>query len=460
MKKASALLLSAIVLLGSLCSCSISGKSTGSFLALPKIALEYEQLQEAISDILLNGGEYAAPVSGYRRQAVQLEDLDRDGVDEALLFIRQSEEKQLKLCLFSMKDGQYRLQALVETEGSSFDSVFYADMNGDGYSEILTGVTLGSGLPKAMKVFSPEGNAFFPLLSETYSSYTMFDIDLDRSPELVLIKHDPATLSGSAEVYEYSEGDHALLLDATAAISTGAESVLWVKTGSLKGGRPAVFVSSQINKTDMLTDIFVYRGSEFSNISYDEALGTSAEIVRGYSISGTDINGDGLFDLPQVEPMPVYASMKSAEQFRKIVWRNYSLSGTPTEVIQTFHNRTDGWYLVLPKAWEQGLAVDRRDTAIGERTIVFSLLISERAEPVDLLFIYAITGDNKLERSRLPRRFMLKTGQEQNVRRDAIFAARLIELPPELAAYKITEEDIMESFRFIQTEWLPGGWVP
>ena len=46
---------------------------------LPEQSEEYYNLQNQIESVLAGGAEYCAPVSGDRRQAVQLADLNSDG---------------------------------------------------------------------------------------------------------------------------------------------------------------------------------------------------------------------------------------------------------------------------------------------------------------------------------------------------------------------------------------------
>ena len=147
--------------------CGFSRINYGDFLAVPKIPSEYSQLQQEIDRLLGADGEFAAPVSGYRRQAIQLEDLDKDGVKEAVVFIRTTAEKPLKLCLFVMTDGKYKLKASIEGEGSAFDSVFYNDFTEDGYSEIVIGRSLGADIPKVISVYAINEDGFYELLSNT-----------------------------------------------------------------------------------------------------------------------------------------------------------------------------------------------------------------------------------------------------------------------------------------------------
>lgn len=454
-RQKSALFLFLITLLP-LFGCGISSLNTGEFLAVPEIASEYEQLQDEIDKALGTDGEYAAPVSGSRRQSIQLEDLDRDGNKEAIVFMRTASEKPLKLCLFVQKNGKYELKMAVEGEGFTFDTVSYYDFNSDGVSEILVGRSLGPGLPNAISVYSVSDDGFFEMLSTTYTGLTLFDMDDDGVNELVIARHDLVDLSGVVEVYSFSESDKAMLLSDYVSLSTGSESILRIKTGYLSGMKPAVFIFSQHNKTDILTDICAYRNDKFVNISMNEEMGLSVEEVKQYTIFGTDINGDKIFDLPMVETLEPYATQNSSETFRKIVWRNYNLYGRVTEVMQTYHNNADGWYFILPDTWTRNICIDRRDYLSGERTIVFSIMPEGKEVPVDVLSIYTLTGDNKEDRSRLPGRFRINTEQTKSSRRDTIFAAYLAELPPEMSAFAISEEDVIKSFRLIQTEWLTG----
>ncbi len=437
-------------------SCSTAGGSTGDYLALPKVEREYQQLQSEIDKVLAPGGEFAAPTSGYRRQSVQLEDLNNDGIPEAIVFMRTAVEKTLKVCLFVSINNEYSLKASFEGEGSTFDSVYYYDFNSDGYSEILVGRSLGSGLPKALSVLSVYDLGFFNLLTTTYTGYSMIDIDEDDSSELILVLHDISEMKATAEVYRYSASDTAMLMTDSVALSSGSDLILRIKSGFLTGKQPALFITSQFNKTDILVDICAFRGGKFSNITMNDETGISVEEVKQFNIGGLDINNDSIFDLPKVITLTPYETMKSSETFRRIVWRNYTLSGRAVEVLQTYQNNSDGWYFILPESWYERVTVDRRDYVSGERTIVFSIFPEDGGEPIDILSIYTLTGDNKTERSRLPGRFIIQTPQTQRARKDAIFAGYIFDLPPVLEEFVIIQDFVLESFKLIQTDWLAG----
>ena len=56
--------------------------------AIPHPPKDYEALQERLGEVVAQGGEYAAPLTGEMIQAVQLQDLNGDGRQEAIAFFR------------------------------------------------------------------------------------------------------------------------------------------------------------------------------------------------------------------------------------------------------------------------------------------------------------------------------------------------------------------------------------
>ncbi len=426
-------------------------------LAVPRLASALEQLQSEIDNALGNNGEYAAPTSGYNRQSIQMMDLNGDGTEEAVVFIRTSNEKPLKICLFENHDGIYSFRASVEGEGTSFDSVSYYDINGDGYREIIVGRALGTGLPKAVSIYSLTDDGFYELMSNTYTGYSVMDIDRDEDREMIIVRYDEPTSSGVVEVHAYSKSDNAMMLKASTFLSTGLESLTRIRTGYLIDMIPAIFISGQCNnKTGIATDICAFRDGEFVNITIDPETGMSREIVSQYTVYCSDLTGDSIYEFPQTIAVRQYETQKSSETFWKIVWRNYDIYGKAHEVMQTYHNYSDGWYFIIPNKWKNNITVDRRDYVSGERTIVFSIYSGNSTLPTDMLAIYTLTGDNKEDRSALTGRFEIKNDQSEQSRMDTIFAARIYELDSDMRRYAITEDDVINSFKFIQTEWLSG----
>ena len=131
MKKLCLLFVAAALLLGTLTGCF---RTVDELFTLPKLPEEYQNLQEKIEEVTTGtGAEYAAPIMGANNQPVQLQDLDGDGVMEALAFFRVStanDDKPLKIYIFRLTDGGYELGTVIEGEGSAINSISYEDLRG------------------------------------------------------------------------------------------------------------------------------------------------------------------------------------------------------------------------------------------------------------------------------------------------------------------------------------------
>ena len=105
------------------------GQPADSLYALPKQPDEYYELQSAIDQVLGTGASYSGPLTGSNQQAVQLADLDGDGQDEAIVFVKVAGPKSLKAYIFdSEQDGAYQNTAVIEGDGSAFDSADYVQI--------------------------------------------------------------------------------------------------------------------------------------------------------------------------------------------------------------------------------------------------------------------------------------------------------------------------------------------
>ena len=82
--------------------------------SLPKLPSKYDALNTLLGEIIGGGAEYASPTSGTNIQVVQMMDLDSDGQEEALAFFRNaSDEKPLKIYIFTVSDESYRQLAVI-----------------------------------------------------------------------------------------------------------------------------------------------------------------------------------------------------------------------------------------------------------------------------------------------------------------------------------------------------------
>jgi len=424
-----------------LCGCMFNS-SPEEMYELPHIPEEYAALQERIDEIVAAGAEYAAPISGTNIQSVQLVDLDGDGVEEAVAFFRNSsEEKSLKIYIFrSIRDG-YEQAALIESSGMSIYSVRYVDMDGDGRMEILVGWRISAEL-QALGVYGLPNYQVQPLLFSMYSRYETLDFDEDGMQELIVLRSDTDGNS-VAEYYDWS--GQTLEIVSIAPLSMTMAELRSVDMGTLREGERALFVTGVSEDTRAITDILIYRDGGVANIVRSDYTGVSSEIFRSISLKPADIDGDGVTEVPM--PVALPGSLAGTEEvYWQVYWRSYNARGQGEVVASTYHNTAEGWYLMLPDAWDGKLCV-RQTAGSEERGTIFSYRASAGEKPVDVLGIYTITGSSREYKAVRNNRFVLK--RQANTVYSAVFFEEGAERAPD-------QEELNQRFRLILREWSPG----
>lgn len=411
--------------------------------ALPRQSEDYNDLQQAI-DTVMSGASYCAPASGSNRQPVQLADLDGDGEDEAIVFLKSSDEKPLKLYLFDLVDGAYQNIAVIEGSGSAFDSVEYVQLDSEPGVEIVVGRQVSEQVLQALGVYSLREGHVVELLSCNYTEYTVADLTGDGVSDLFVLRFDAEERTGVAELYTYNNG--MMEREPEVSMSTGVNAVKRIISGRIGGNIPAVLVASTYEDTSILTDVFAVRDGVFCNITAGEGTGQSASTVRNYYVYATDIDSDGVIELPEPELLPSTQSADGGDAYWIIHWYSLDLHGTRTRKMTTYHNYSGGWYIVLPESWGGRLTVSRVDVT-GGRGYVFSQWYGEDRQSPEIFTIYAFTGDDRAGLAQSDGRFLL--GEKG----DVTYAASVGTAP---LASGLTQEALRERFGYIRVDWNTG----
>jgi len=428
-------------------------RSVDELYTVPQPSKDYEALQARLSEVVAAGGEYAAPLSGEMIQSVQLQDLDGDGVQEAIAFFRfPNEEKPLKIYVFrTAPNGEYELLTKVEGAGTAINCIDYVQMDDEPYKELLVSWQI-SDIVHSLAAYAVGPDEAAEVLRTDYDGYRYGDLDQDGQQELVVLR-TPVGEPPRAELYDF---DGVIALAGTAPLSGGITRVAdgGARTGYLTDRVPALFVNSTYGENGIVTDIFTYRGGEVKNITLDPETGESGETVRFYSqVSALDVNGDGILELPQPVPLADYRITTDSVNFWLIHWRQFDETGKAAPVFTTYHNDRDGWYFILDDGWEEGLVLSRSDApGGGERAVTFSRWNGEQDQrPQPFLTIYKLTGSNRSSRAKWGERFVLLS-EGASGSDSVIYAAEF----RDGWDCGLTEDEVKERFRIIRTDWNSG----
>ena len=156
-----------------------------------------------------------------------------------------------------------------------------------------------------------------------------------------------------------------------------------------------------------------------------------------------DENGDGVTEAPKTRPLQRFDRESEPQYY--VVWEQYSIDGTVTDVQSCFHNVADGWSFVLPDEWNKDYLTVERSAGSGETAVSF-YRAGEGGSREKLLTVYTLTGEVREGLANIGDRFVLTQQVE------AVYAAEIG------SAWNITldEQSLRERFSLITAEWTMG----
>ena len=413
--------------------------------SLPQLPESHTQLQSLISAEMHAGSEYSAPIEGYRR-SVQFYDVDGDGTDEAFVFFRGSDQL-LRVCIYRQLDADYILAAAVESEGTAIGRVEYADLDGDGSTELIVAWQMSPAL-RMVRVYSLRNFDVSVLLTSNCRDFIIMDMDGNGRVDLLVLKHDGAE-ANSVDMFRFDGSGETVV--SAAPLSVGLESVEKLRSTTLADGQAALIVEGSFDGgKQIISDIFCFKNNTLQNITRSIASENSDITTRhkqSDNVYSQDIDGDRQLDIPAAVRLP--SQSENSAVYWVLDWYCFDSAGHRIYRCSTYHSG-DGWYINLPPEWRENLSVRREDLVAGERVVVLSRLIPETGEFLDILTVYTLTGENRRERARLPDRMILD--EEETT----IFAAKLGEGNVNWSG-ALAPEDIVARFSPIRPEWYNGS---
>lgn len=425
-----AILFAAILLF---CGCEL--RTSDQMYAVPARPAADYNLQNAINDAMA-GLDYAAPKSGVNQQIVQTVDIDGNGDVEYLLFAKGDSDKPLQIFIFDKQKDTYNLVDTISCKGSAFDRVEYAQMDDTPGKEIVVGYQLNDRLTGGLSVYAFRAGNMEQLLSTTYTQFFVTDLNEDTIDELFLVRPGSNEWSkGVAELYRIKNGNVERSVEQNLAVQS--ENVRRVLTGKLQDGNNCIYISGKSGDTALITDVFAVVDDVFTNISLSAERPTITQTIGNYFVDPSDIDGDGIMELPELLDM-VQVTQEGASTQKLISWYAFDSYGNRFQKAFTYHCFVDGWFIELAPELTEVLTVSKQ----GKRLDFFSW-DKQFGVPIRLFSINVLTGQNRDEQARLDGNIRLHSTAS------ALFVA---ELTSNGENYGITEQTLIDSFHMIQQD--------
>lgn len=428
MKKIYALLLICVFLLAG------CGAATSDLLAVPEMPQMQKELIDTVDSVLGGGYEYSEPRSGLNRQPIQLMDLDGDGEDEGIAFLRDvAESRKTFIYIFENTPRGFILFDIIEGAKDELYTVSYSDVLGKSGYEIIVEWGLDGDKAHPIMVYDLSVDGAAKILEFEAIQYTVSDIDGDGTNDfLAVAKRGKNTY---ADVYVAEEGKN-LRCVAEIPLVYGEGKLMGLKTGAVMPSKNGVVIERE-NGDMVLTDIIAHDGEKFLNV-----LGKTETGIA--DAGAADVNGDGIIEIPR----RIGNVSDSDKHFFGWSVLNEDKNLVPSSF--TYHVYSEGWYLLMPAAWSGAVIAERTAVRSGEVEIRFFTREHMQGDAEEyikapLFSIYVLTGDLRDERAAEEGRFIITT------RDNTVFAAKIIS--ESYLATDINEDFVKSIFRDIENNW-------
>jgi len=428
----------ALALCVTLCGCAMTVEE---MYCLPKRPERYDNLQTAM-DPVMGGLDYAAPSTGENQQTVQTADLDGDGTEEVIVFARGEDEHPLKILVFRMEQERYALMNTIESTGTGFDQVEYAQMDGLPGLEMVVGRQVSDQVLGNVSVYRFSQGQPEQMMNANYRKFLICDLDGDELGDLVV-------LTGGAQETDHSIAERYTLAGGTAQrsgeakLSQPVNQLKRIMVGNLHGGQKAVFVASTVDANTIVTDVFALVDGAMTNVALSSEAETSVKTLRNYYVYAEDIDQDGQMELPSLITMRSPLARSDAGGEHLIRWYAMTPEGGEVDKLFTYHNYLQGWYLELSRE-----AYDRICVSLeGSGSFRFSLWDRDGENLTDLWYVDVLTGEDRSAVAAEDGRFVLLKTET------VVYACRLEMGARELG---VTQEMLTGAFHLIQSAWYTG----
>lgn len=376
-----------------LSGCSLNG-SIDTMLTPPKLSVEQEQIYKALQDVAGQNISLKYPKSGSYLSAFIVDDIDYDGQDEAVVFyeknVLSAEENPLRISILDQLDGAWRSVYDRPAAGAEIEQVFISKLGENDRVNLIVGYSLVSQSERTVEVYDYQNGALECTLSKPYSAIDVgnFDGDLSATPEneLLIVCGQSASRQASAAMYRLTQTG--TYYESVVPLGETFTDVAKVVHGKAADGTSCIYLDGVTGAGTIQTQILTAANGVLIP-TYADTPDNPVKTTRpaGYGI--TDIDEDGIADLPLTGVFPGYAGMNPSEQITMTNWYGYR-SGALVRNDSSYYSINDGYAFLLPPRWEKKVTV-KLDQVAGD--VVFYKYENSVEESKTELLRFCVTDD-------------------------------------------------------------------
>ena len=340
-----------------LSGCALFSNNTAELLKPPALAGENSKIANAIAQSAGDDYTLTYPARGQYRSAVVQNDIDGDGIEEALALYAKTEEEEMVMYadLFFVSEGKWKSVAKRGIVAGGVDRVEFSDLDGDGKKEIIIGWEIYGTSEMQLGIYSFRKNELVERMLEQYTSFACCDLNEDKKDDILLVYLNTAEQTNTAFLYGWDGMEAQAKMLCSCPLDSSVKTVNEPIVATLSSGKPAVYLD-EIKGAGAVTEVLLTRGESLVNPLFNPESGETAATLRSAALNVKDINDDGVVEIPVQRSVPSVLESETNEKLYLTDWCSFD-GETLTTQMTAMMNMADGYYYVLPEGMTDQIAI-------------------------------------------------------------------------------------------------------
>ena len=390
-----------------LCSCSGNFANIQNVMQPPKLTGQETAMFSALQKSSGTNVTLRYPRSGEYRSAFLVCNLDDDGNNEGIVFYKPSdsdENSNVHVKILSESNDKWNNIADIVGEGPEVDTISFGTAGGKKF--VAIGYTLLNKNDKMLNLYHFNGKTLKQSFSINYSYFQICDLDSNGYDDIVSININSTSVSDNTTTFppvskyitwnpKTAENDEGFRVKNEVPLDITVSEYKKIQVSNLSEDKKALYLDGIKEKDVYSTEILSIENGMLKNLIYNNVQNKTKATMRK-SLTCTDINYDGILEIPRNSLLPGYEAKPENERLNLTRW--YSLqSGKFVEIASSYFNSEDGYLFIFPNTWGNKVSVTYDKELSETRFFAFNDSLTDTSQEILKIKTVKRSDSNSIE---------------------------------------------------------------